>query len=472
MPKAGIIVHIGLGNFHRAHLATYTATSNNFTKKPWGIIAYSKTNTLLVDAMNKQDNLYSVLEIGKFGEKVSIPAVHVKSLVGSANLQELADDLNSADTKIVSLTVTEAGYYLSPLTNSLDLTADEIKMDMEQGSSKTIYGILTQAIRWRILNNSGGFTVLSCDNINSNGDLTQRLLIEFVSQFEDHELLINFITDRMTFPNSMVDRIVPKATLEQRKLVNQILGLTDEIPVVTESFSMWALEDKFVSGRPAWDKSGVIFTQEVKKYENLKLRLLNGSHSLLAYLGALMGHHTIPESRFDPLIEKLVKKIIFDEYLPTVEVPAEINIHEYIEQLFDRWANVRLGDLVSRVGSDGSTKLPHRVTHPALEKIRKGEPPFLTSLTVAAWLACIAPFGDFAPGSQASLMADSNKQRILEILKKSKSPQDFVNNFFGETSIFQRNLSENKDFTHLVSNYYSSFVTRGGKNTLETFGDR
>jgi len=454
------IVHIGLGNFHRAHLAIYTATAMEKFGGNWGICAYSMRNEKLASAMRTQDNLYSVVEIGPETEAALIPGVHTRTLVGESDLPELVAQIANPETKIVSLTVTEAGYYISQGSRGLDIQHPDVINDLSGKISKTIYGILTQALSIRARIGAGPITILSCDNVASNGSQCHSLILEFVEHIGNSELK-DFLSTQVSFPNSMVDRIVPGTESAHLTMAAERLGVTDAIPVPAEKFTMWAVEDNFIAGRPQWEAAGAIFTTEVEKFEVMKLRLLNGAHSLLAYVGALSGHQTIPESRFDPLIERALREALYKEYLPSLEMPSGLNADTYIEQLFMRWSNTALRDKTARVGSDGSSKLPQRITVPALESYVRGEEPKILALTVAAWLMCISEFDGFERGPYAEQMKDPARLKIIEIAKSSADVATLVTRFFAESGVFSNALSDNASFVQLTSRYTEIIMSQG-----------
>ena len=220
----------------------------------------------------------------------------------------------------------------------------------------------------------------------------------------------------------MVDRIVPATTDAYRAAAAAHLGATDAIPVPAEPFTMWVLEDRFAAGRPAWEHGGALFTDDVEPYELLKLRLLNGTHSLIAYLGALDGHATIAGACAQPFVADAARRVLFDEYLPSVTVPADVDLDGYVAQLFERWSNTALGHRTQQVGSDGSVKLGQRVPEPALLQLRAGRLPHHLALTVAAYLCCLAPPPGFDPGPHAAAMADPARAGLVA----TRQPQPLV----------------------------------------------
>jgi len=466
VPTVTGIVHIGLGNFHRAHLAVYTAIAMQKSGGNWGVCAYSLRNTKLVSAMRAQDNLYSVVEIGPDTDSIVIPGIHTRSLVGQGDIAELITMISSPDTKIISLTVTEAGYYISQRTHGLDLAHEDITHDLLSEDPRTMYGILRQGLDLRIKNGASPITILSCDNISENGNKTASLLKEFVALRKDSALLLEFLSSSVTFPNSMVDRIVPGSELRHQDMAAQRLGLADSIPIPAEKFSMWAIEDNFAAGRPSWEDAGAIFTTEVEKFEVMKLRLLNGAHSLLAYLGALRGCETIPAARFDELIVQALTKVLYEEYLPSFEMPSGLSAESYIEELFSRWSNTALGDKSARVGSDGSTKLPQRITIPALVAMKKGQEPRLLAITVAAWLMCLAPFKDFTPSEIARAMKDPAKEKLIALTAGAEDIHGYVQRFFNESGIFSTELYCSHIFTNLVEKYVGAIYSHGIEDAI------
>ena len=462
-PTTGI-VHIGLGNFHRAHLAVYTALAVQANGGDWGIFAYSMRSTATPDSMTAQDNLYSVVTISPDSDQIIIPAIHTKVLGGPERVGEVLREIAQSATKIITLTVTEAGYSISQETNGLDLGSPDIQWDLTHPATpKTAIGIIVRGLQLRAQSHKSPITVLSCDNLSSNGNRTAQLVGQFVAalpEFESQELDA-YISTLVTFPNSMVDRIVPGTQPRHIEMVANRLGVHDQSPVPAEAFTMWVLEDNFAAGRPDWEINGAIFTKDVEGYEVMKLRLLNGAHSLLSYLGALAGEETIPGARFLPFVEQALQTILYKEFLPTFTLPIGVEADKYIAQLFSRWSNTVLGDLTSRVGSDGSTKLPQRITQPVLFHALNQEIPQYIALTIAAWLACIAPLAGFEPGKYADAMKDPAKEKLVGFAASSTSPSDFVRWVFTGAGIFALELATLSEFHNQISIYLDLIMREG-----------
>ncbi|GAA1157711.1 mannitol dehydrogenase family protein [Kribbella jejuensis] len=454
------IVHLGLGNFHRAHQAVYTAQAGD----GWGILGVASRSTAVADAMNAQDGLYSVLELSPEGSSISVPGVHTGAIVAAGNPAAVVDAIAAAETRIVSTTVTEHGYCMDPGTHRLDL--NRVAADLH-ATPQTVIGQLGRALERRAATHRAPITVLNCDNMQSNGAQTRSLVLEFLQAAGS--TAIDWVAEHVTFPNSMVDRIVPATTEAYRETAAQLLGVHDRIPVPAEPFTMWVMEDRFAAGRPAWERGGASFSAEVEAYELLKLRLLNGTHSLIAYLGALDGHATIPDARGADFIEAAARAVLEDDYLPTVTLPQGFELKPYVDSLFDRWSNHSLGHRTQQVGSDGSVKLPQRIPEPARQLLAQGEMPEHLALTVAAWICCVVPLPGFDPGPHARTMVDPARERLGALAADSRSTEDLVRTVL--TQVFPTELAESNDFARRVAEYVA-VVIRDGVRTAARMAAR
>ncbi|CAH0154241.1 Polyol:NADP oxidoreductase [Arthrobacter sp. Bi83] len=447
-PAPGI-VHLGLGNFHRAHQAVYTDAAITSRGGDWGIIGVSSRSSALPDAMHAQDMLYTVVEISPEGSTFSVPQVHTDAFVAARNPDRVIAAIGDAATRIVSLTVTENGYNYTPATGSLNLQDPAVQHDLANCISPgTPIGQIVRGLQRRARTHAEPVTVLSCDNLADNGHHTQRLVREFASMLPAAEAAetLAWIDSHVSFPSSMVDRIVPATTDQYRMLVAEQRGYADLIPVPAEPFTMWIVEDNFIAGRPAWEAGGAVFSSDVASYEQLKVRLLNGTHSLIAYLGALSGAATIPESVTQTHIELAARSVLKNEYLPSVSVPAGVDVDAYEEQLFSRWRNTALGHRTSQVGSDGSVKLRQRIPLPALQMLDDGRIPQLLALTTAAYLSCIAPLGGFNPGTHAEAMEDPARPLLAGLAARSRSGRELAGMVLGDHHLLGEELAQRTDF--------------------------
>jgi fructuronate reductase len=457
------IVHLGLGNFHRAHQAVYTAAALAHTDGPWGILGVAGRSAEVADAMCAQDLRYAVVEIAPDRTRVTVPAVHTGVLVADREPQAVPAAIAAPGTAIVTLTVTEHGYTYSPRTHGLDLDAPTVRADLGgDRPPRTTIGHIVRGLQRRLRDHAAPITVLSCDNLVANGEHTGRLVREFVAALPaaERDELLPWLDAAVTFPNGMVDRIVPATTDAYRAAAARHLGVVDAIPVPAEPFTMWVLEDRFAAGRPAWEHGGAIFTDDVEPYELLKLRLLNGTHSLIAYLGALDGRGTIPEAGAQPFVADAARRVLHEDYLPSVTVPADVDLDGYVAQLFERWANTALGHRSQQVGSDGSVKLGQRVPEPALLHLRAGRMPHHLALTVAAYLCCLAPPAGFDPGPHAAAMVDPARAGLVAARGRSRSAAEFAAAVL-EDGLLGRELGDHAAFTGRVAELIDVIVAHG-----------
>lgn len=423
------IVHLGLGNFHRAHQAVYTAAALQVEDGPWGILGVASRSGAIAAAMRAQDLRYGVVEISPHSSRVTIPAVHTGAIVAADDPNVVVDAIANPATAIVTLTVTEHGYTYSPRTHRLDLDSPAVQADLAAGSAPvTSIGHIVRGLQCRSTTHAGPITILSCDNLSDNGSHTAQLVREFIQALPTAERtdLLPFLDHAVTFPNTMVDRIVPTTTDADRRIVARQLGVSDLIPVPAEPFTMWVLQDRFAAGRPAWEHGGAVFTDDVHPYELLKLRLLNGTHSLIAYLGALHGQPTIPDATAQPFIADAARRVLLDDYLPSITVPADVDLDDYVAQLFTRWSNSALGHGTHQVGSDGSVKLAQRIPEPALLHLNHGRMPHHLALTLAAYLSCVAPPPGVDPGPHAAAMSDPARVGLATLAAETPDSPAFV----------------------------------------------
>lgn len=447
-PAGAGILHLGLGSFHRAHQAMYTAAAMQRDGGDWGIIGVASRSRTVVDAMHAQDFLYSVATISPAGTSLAIPGVHTDAFVGAAQPERVIAHIADPSIRIVTLTVTENGYSYSPATQHLDLDDPIVRADLQGGAPHSAIGQLARGLQARAAAGGEPLSVLSCDNLSTNGKHTEKLVREFLHALPSGEAsdTLAFLDRAVTFPSSMVDRIVPSTTAALRDEVATLLGAQDAIPVPGEPFTMWAIEDRFAGGRPAWEAGGAVFTDEVGRYEQMKVRLLNGTHSLIAYLGALRGVGTIPEAIGDDRIADAARTVMRSEYEPSVDVPSGVDIRAYETELFERWGNSALGHRTSQVGSDGSVKLRQRIPEPALLALAQGRMPHLIALTVAGYLSCLAPLDGFDPGVHAASMTDPARERLAGFATTARDGAELTRRVVSELQLFGVDLAHEDAF--------------------------
>lgn len=374
-PESTGIVHFGLGAFSRAHQVVYTEDAMLATgDRSWGVLGVSNR---MRGVLEPQDYRYTVLERG---EGAAAPRM-VGALSGVVRGEDVPELLARPQIRVVTLTVTEKGYRHDPATGKLDLGDPEITGDLTGKQSKTVVGQLVHGLRRRV----GGppLTVVCCDNLPGNGEFL-RGLVESFCHAAGLGALADWIGDNVTFPSTMVDRITPTTTEDDLREAERELGYRDEALVVTEPFRQWVIEDSFAGDRPAWERAGAVFTADVEPWERLKLRVLNASHSLLAYFGLLLGHATIAEAVGDPVLRDACSGMITDDVLPVLDAPTDAV--EYGRTTLARFANPALRHTTKQVASDGSQKLGPRLLGTATDLRTRGREPRWIPYVVAAWL--------------------------------------------------------------------------------------
>jgi len=395
------IVHLGVGAFHRAHQAAYVDACLADDETDWGIIGVSLRSPDTRDALAPQDGLYTLAIRDGAGEQLQVVGSIQSLLVAPEDPGAVLAALTDPRIRIVTLTITEKAY-LRAADGTLDGAHPDIVHDLaNRGSPKTAHGFLAEALARRRAAGTPPFTVLCCDNLPANGATLHRLLIEFAKLRDalanaGDPALASYVADDVAFPSSMVDRIVPATTDADRARIAQQLGIEDAWPVMTEPFRQWVVEDRFPAGRPAWEKFGVTMVEDVGPFEDMKLRLLNGAHSGIAYLGLLSGHATVDRAFADPLIRQFVDRL-WAEAVPTLPQDAGLDTSAYTAELAARFSNTALAHRTAQIANDGSQKLPQRIVASALARLEAGLLPEHLSLVVAAWIAACAARGGTLP---------------------------------------------------------------------------
>lgn len=383
------IVHLGIGAFHRAHQAFYTEAVLNQFGGNWGIVGSSLRSASVRDQLVPQDCLYTLVERSGEGEKLQLIGAVLDTLVGPENPAALVAQMANTNIKIVSLTITEKGYCHDPATGNLNLNHPDIIHDLQHlDKPVSAIGFLVAALQQRFNNNQKAFTLLSCDNLPNNGEVLEKVVSQFAEKISPE--FAQWIKANATFPCTMIDRIVPATTDDDRRDIEARLGLRDEGMVVCEPFSQWVVEDKFADGRPEWDKVGVLLVEDVRVFEKIKLRLLNGAHSTMAYTGYLSGFDYISEVMEQPAFVNLVKTYMAREAGETVSAPAGFDIEAYKQQLRDRFSNKALKHRTWQIAMDGSQKLPQRLLETLREQLAGNGHIDILCLGVAAWIRYVS----------------------------------------------------------------------------------
>ena len=459
--KTGI-VHLGVGAFHRAHQAVYT--DDVLARDPsWGIVAASLRSPDTYDALQPQDGLYTLSVRSQKGEALRVVGSIRGVIVAPQAIDDLLDVMADPQTRIVTLTVTEKGYCHDPATGKLNETHPDIVHDLEYlKEPKSAPGFIVEALRRRRMAGVPPFTVLTCDNLPSNGRTVKRVLTRF-AELVDPELG-QYVADEVSFPSTMVDRIVPATSDEDRERIGGALGVEDAWPVVTEPFTQWVIEDRFPQGRPAWEEAGAEFVADVEPYENMKLRLLNGSHSTLAYLGYLAGYETVADTMADPAFVRLIEGLMDEEVTPTLHMPPGADLTSYKRALVERFKNPALRHRTWQIAMDGSQKLPQRLLGTLRDRLRDGASIDRLALGVAAWMRYVT--GADENGAPIDVR-DPMAARLREIADRAGgSAERLAGELFGVREIFGDDLPGDPRFTGAVTAALAQLYADGARKTV------
>ncbi len=380
------IVHLGAGAFHRAHQAVYTDDLLGAIGGDWGITAVSMRNPAVADGLRQQQGLYSLSEFDVEGrpDRRIIAAIR-EALVLAQAPQAVAAAIARTETHVVSLTVTEKAYYRQAGGHGLDRSQPQVQADLAaQWPEHTAIGALVAGLDCRRQAQAGPVTVLCCDNLADNGAIVRRLCSDFAQQWKPG--LEEWIDANVSFPSTMVDRITPATTPEVLAETAVALGCEDAIPVIGEAFRQWVIEDAFAGPRPPWDQVGAQFVTDVRPFEEMKLRMLNASHSGLAYLGLLAGFAHVHEALAEPAFRRFIERTMAQELAPTVRGVSSAELERYRAALLQRFASPRPAHRLAQIAEDGSQKIPIRVLNPLRERRAAAAACDGLILIAAAWL--------------------------------------------------------------------------------------
>lgn len=379
------IVHFGLGAFHRAHQAVYTQAALQAGFGPWGIVAVNLRSPDPVQKLQAQDGLFSVITRGADGDRAEVIGATCDWICAAENPDAVMAHLADPAIRVVTLTVTEKAYGIDPATGGLDHSHPAIAADLPQPGHPTgAVGWLVQGLRLRRDAGLAPFTVLCCDNLPANGKMLRRLVLE-LAQVND-AALADWIAQNVAFPCSMVDRIVPAATDETRARAARLLGTDDALAIETEPFIQWVIEDHFTDGHPDWQAGGAVFAADVEPYENMKLRLLNGSHTLIAHLGVLHGLEYVRDVMAVPELVLQVRAHMQAAAQTLAPVPG-IDLAQYMDDLIQRFANPAIAHRNIQIATDTTQKLPQRILAPATEALAAGGDGAAFARVTGIWIA-------------------------------------------------------------------------------------
>ncbi|PYE86174.1 mannitol dehydrogenase family protein [Pseudoroseicyclus aestuarii] len=420
------IVHVGVGNFHRAHMAVYLdRLFGQGESHDWAILGAGvrQGDAKMREALKAQDWLTTVVELDPAGLSARVTG----SMIDFAEVDPAQTIARMTDPaiRIVSLTVTEGGYFVDAVTDGFNAEHPEIKADAASlRAPKTVFGIILEALRQRREAGTPPFTVMTCDNLPHNGKVCRRTTVE-LARLSDPDFA-DWVDGNVAFPNSMVDCITPATSDRERQMVAERFGITDAVPVACEPFRQWVLEDDFPQGRPALEKVGVEFVEDVAPFELMKLRILNGGHAAIAYPSALMGHHYVHDAMADPRVASWLEALELREIMPTLAPIPGTDYEEYRQTVATRFANPEVGDTIPRLCLDGSNRQPKFILPTIRDALAQDRPIEGLALEVALWCRYCAGTDE---AGNAIPPNDDNHAELKDLaLKAKEDPAAFLSN--------------------------------------------
>lgn len=457
------IVHFGVGNFHRAHQAVYLDALFNLGEgHDWALIGAGvrETDEAMRQKLMGQDWLTTVVEQEADSSSAHVTGAMIDYLKpgdSAAVISKLADPA----IRIVSLTITEGGYYIDPASQKFDPTHPDIAYDAAHfDAPKTAFGLILAGLVKRRDAGLQPFTVMSCDNIPGNGHVTENAVAGLAALIDP--ALAAWVKNSVAFPNGMVDRITPATSDREKKLLADNFDIDDAWPVFCENFKQWVLEDNFPDGRPALEKVGVQFVPDVAPYEHMKIRILNGGHATIAYPAGLMDIHFVHEAMEHPLVAAFLKKVETEEIIPVVPPVPDTDLNDYLALCEKRFANPKIGDTIRRLALDGSNRQPKFIIPSALDRVNANS--LLTGLALVSALWCRYCYGTTDSGAVIE-PNDPNWDRLTTQAKKAReNPAAWL-----EMSDIYGDLAKAPSFIAAFTKSLNFLWTQGTKATLEAY---
>ncbi|WP_099867513.1 mannitol dehydrogenase family protein [Pararhizobium haloflavum] len=460
--RAGI-VHFGVGNFHRAHQAVYLddlfnlGRDHDFALVGAGVLASDRP---LRDKLRDQDYLTTVVEQEADRSKARVTGAMI-DYVEPADATSMIAQLADPAIRIVSLTITEGGYFIDPATGEFNPGHPDIQHDAASpGAPKTVFGVILAGLKARWEAGLQPFTVMSCDNIPGNGHVTENAVAGLADLVDP--ALGNRVRGEVAFPNGMVDRITPATGTREIGMLADTFGIEDSWPVFCEGFRQWVLEDRFPLGRPALEEVGVTFVDDVAPYELMKIRILNGGHAAIAYPAALMDIHFVHEAMENDLIRRFLEKLEREEIIPEVPPVPDTDLTDYFRLIERRFANPKIGDTIARLCLDGSNRQPKFILPSTAARLKGGRP--VTGLALVSALWCRYCAGTSDSGREIA-PNDASHARLKEAALKARDEPDA---FLALSDIFG-GVGRNERFAGAFAAALGCVWTHGTKETLERY---
>jgi mannitol 2-dehydrogenase len=458
------VVHVGVGGFHRAHQAMYhDRLLNQGGSLDWGIcgVGVMPEDRAMQQVLDAQDGLYTL--VIKHADGTYEPRVIgslVRYLFAPDDPEAVVETMAAPSTRIVSLTVTEGGYNIDDTTGAFDTASPGVVHDLRPGAvPRTTFGLITEALRRRRRLGLAPFTVMSCDNLPGNGRLTRRVFTTF-ARLRDPELG-QWVEREVRFPNSMVDRITPVTTDADRAEVRERFGIDDRWPVVCEPYTQWVLEDAFTAGRPAYQEAGAQLVGHVEPYELMKLRLLNGSHQAMAYLGYLAGYRLVHEAAQDPLFRAFLLGYMDKEAAPTLAPVPGVDLDRYKHTLIERFSNSYIRDTLARLCAQSSDRIPKWLLPVIRDQLAAGGQIRRSAAVVASWARYAEGIDEHG---QPIEVADRLAAELTRLARRQRDDPDA---FIANRAVFG-DLVDDKRFVTAYRSALASLHQRGARATLES----
>ncbi|MBM2294085.1 mannitol dehydrogenase family protein [Sulfitobacter pseudonitzschiae] len=455
------IVHLGLGAFHKAHQAAYTDTALAHSGGDWRITGVSLRSLEPAAQLAPQNGLYTLIEHSAKGSSARIIGSIADAYALGPDRAAVLEALTAPATRIVSITVTEKGYGLDRSTGGVDTSHPAIAHDLKDPEEPVgVAGLLVWALEARHAAGVPPFTVLCCDNLPENGRLLRGLLVDFARRAMPE--IAEHIANDVAFPSTMVDRITPAATEATLAVAAEMTGREDAAAIETEAFSQWVIEDHFPTGRPDWESAGAMFVSDVKPYEEMKLRMLNGAHSMLAYAGFIAGCTHVSDVMADPVLSRLVRRHL-SAAAATLPQLAGVDFDQYADALVARFSNPHLRHQTYQIAMDGTEKLPQRILAPAVDAQAAGQPLAPFALAVAAWMRYV--LGETDTGVPYAIR-DPREEELTQ-LTRDRAAGDIVANLVALPGFFPSVLAKDSRFLQMVSARLGIMLDHGMRRALD-----
>lgn len=456
------MVHIGFGAFHRAHQALCCDKLAE-QGSDWGYCEVNLNSGALIQALREQQLLYTLTEKSDDHLSTRVIGVITAALHGKSDgIDAVIEAMSQPEVAIVSLTVTEKGYCHLPASGNLNPDHPDILHDLAQPEMpQSLPGVILAAIRRRRARGLAPFSVMSCDNMPENGHVTRKVITQLAA-LQDADLA-NYIRQHLSFPSTMVDRIVPAMSDEAFAALSDRLGCSDPVGVEAEPFFQWVIEDNFVSGRPAWEQAGAELVEDVLPFEEMKLRMLNGSHSFLAWLGYLAGYQTISDCMADPDFRLAAHTLMLQEQAPTLRTGG-VDLTAYADSLMSRFANRAIRHHTWQIAADGTQKLPQRLLDSVRWHLQRGSCCDLLLLGVAGWMRYISAVDE--QGRRFEIK-DPLKAELARCVAQSEDGAARVHALLGLNMVFAGDLPQNTGFVTRLCQLYQQLCQQGARATVQ-----